>query len=224
MEFWGRHILHPQSARHRYGAHERHDHRTGPLGRKSRGVEFPGWSGWLSACGIGISVLIALSWTTIQPVQVSAEQGVELSPGSVDGVSPRAASAEPGTISETESAMLPAEPAQGPALIVPEEIIAVFQQRKLDLDRREKSVRTAEGQLSILKAEVEEILRKVEAIEQRLVGKGALGQEASRIERMPDRKALEILRLLKSKSAGAILAQVKVDRAAKLTEELLATP
>ncbi len=35
---------------------------------------------------------------------------------------------------------------------------------------------------------------------------------------------LEILRLLKSKSAGAILAQVKVDRAAKLTEELLATP
>jgi flagellar motility protein MotE (MotC chaperone) len=254
MEFWGRHILHPQSARHRYGAHERHDHRTGPLGRKSRGLDFPGWSGWLSAGGIGISVLIALSWTTIQPVQVSAEQGVELSPGSVDGVSPRAASAEPGTISETESAMPPAEPAQGPALIVPEEIIAVFQQRKLDLDRREKAVRTAEGQLSILKAEVEEILRKVEAIEQRLVGKGALGQQAShskqaaelrtqrlgqlakmyetmpaeeaaaRIERMPDRKALEILRLLKSKSAGAILAQVKVDRAAKLTEELLATP
>jgi flagellar motility protein MotE (MotC chaperone) len=112
----------------------------------------------------------------------------------------------------------------------------------------------AEGQLAILKAEVEETLRKVEAIELRLVGKAGLGQQAShskqpaelrtqrlgqlakmyesmpaeeaaaRIERMPDRKALEILRLLKSKSAGAILAQVRVDRAAKLTEELLATP
>lgn len=140
--------------------------------------------------------------------------------------------------------------------MVPEEIIAMFQQRQQDLERREKAVRMAEGQLAILKAEVEEILSKVEAIEQRRLGqeKAALGQQAShgkqaadlrtqrlgqlakmyesmpaeeaaaRIERMADRKALEILRLLKSKSAGAILAQVKVDRAAKLTEELLATP
>jgi flagellar motility protein MotE (MotC chaperone) len=159
-------------------------------------------------------------------------------------------------ISGTESATPVVELVQGPALIVPEEIIALFQQRQQDLERREKAVRTAEGQLAILKAEVEEILGKVEAIEQRRLGqeKAALGQQAShskqaadlraqrlgqlakmyesmpaeeaaaRIERMADRKALEILRLLKSKSAGAILAQVKVDRAAKLTEELLATP
>src|SRR5262249_16845625 len=45
---------------------------------------------------------------------------------------------------------------------------------------------------------------------------------AARLERMPDRKAIEILRLVKSKTAGAILAQVKADRAAKLTEQLLA--
>jgi flagellar motility protein MotE (MotC chaperone) len=45
---------------------------------------------------------------------------------------------------------------------------------------------------------------------------------ASRLERMPDRKAIEILRLVKAKTAGAILAQVKADRAAKLTEQLLA--
>ncbi|BFU90942.1 MAG: hypothetical protein NTAFB01_21290 [Nitrospira sp.] len=45
---------------------------------------------------------------------------------------------------------------------------------------------------------------------------------ASRLERMPDRKAIEILKMVKAKTAGAILAQVKADRAAKLTEQLLA--
>lgn len=45
---------------------------------------------------------------------------------------------------------------------------------------------------------------------------------ASRLERMPDRKAIEILKLVKAKTAGAILAQVKAERAAKLTEQLLA--
>ena len=132
----------------------------------------------------------------------------------------------------------------------------MFQQRKQDLERRENAVRTAEGQLALLKAEVEQILSKVEAVEKRRLGLGktGLGQQASpskqaadlraqqlgqlakmyesmpaeeaaaRIERMADRKALEILRLIKTKSAGAILAQVKVDRAAKLTEELLAAP
>jgi flagellar motility protein MotE (MotC chaperone) len=49
-------------------------------------------------------------------------------------------------------------------------------------------------------------------------------EAAERIERMTNRKALEILRLLKSKAAGAILAQVKVDRAAKLSEEFITTP
>ncbi len=44
---------------------------------------------------------------------------------------------------------------------------------------------------------------------------------AARLERMPDRKAIEILRIVKTKTAGAILAQVKADRAAKLTEQLL---
>ncbi len=253
MEFWGRHIFYPQSARYRHGAHARHDHRTGPLGRKSRGRDFAGWSGWLSAVGIGAT--IALSWATGQLVQASAEQGGESRSVQVDEVSPQTASIDPSTIAGSESLTPAIEPAQGPALIVPEELIAMFQLRKQDLDRREKAVRMAEGQLAILKAEIEAILSKVEAIEQRRLGqeKAAMGhashsqqaaelrtqrlgqlakmyesmpaeEAAARIERMPDRKALEILRLLKSKSAGAILAQVKVDRAAKLTEELLATP
>ena len=44
---------------------------------------------------------------------------------------------------------------------------------------------------------------------------------AARLDRMSDRKAIEILRLVKGKTAGAILSQLKVDRAAKLTEQLL---
>lgn len=49
-------------------------------------------------------------------------------------------------------------------------------------------------------------------------------EAAARLERMSERKALEVLRLLKGKSAGAILAEVKPDRAARLTEQLLTSP
>ena len=49
-------------------------------------------------------------------------------------------------------------------------------------------------------------------------------EAAARLERMPERKALEVLRLLKGKSAGSILAEVKPDRAARLTEQLLTSP
>jgi len=45
---------------------------------------------------------------------------------------------------------------------------------------------------------------------------------AARLERLPDRNAIEILRLVKTKSAGAILSQVKPDHAAKLSAQLLA--
>lgn len=197
--------------------------------------------------GVGIRVIIVMIWTMLHLARASAEQGLEpLKPATAESTS-------------KSGGDLPApevEPVQGPALTVPEEMVAMFQQRKQDLDHREQAVRTAEGQLAILKAEVEQILTKVEAIEKRRLEQqksvpgqpGAQGRKlvdtraqqlaqlakmyesmpaeeaAARLERMPDRKALEILRVIKSKSAGAILAQVKVDRAAKLTEELLATP
>ena len=210
-------------------------------------LEPPAWSCRLWAVGAGISVIIAMIWTMMQLVQASAEQGLEPQ----QPVSTEAMKKSEGELPAPEAELL-----QGPALIVPEEMVAMFQQRKQDLDRREKAVRTAEGQLAILKAEVEQILTKVEAVEKRRLEqeKAVLVQQASegkrpvdiraqqlaqlakmyesmpaeeaaaRIERMADRKALEILRLVKTKSAGAILAQVKVERAAKLTEELLATP
>jgi len=46
-------------------------------------------------------------------------------------------------------------------------------------------------------------------------------EAAARLEKMPDHKAIEVLRIVKPKIAGAILSQVRVDRAAKLTEQLL---
>lgn len=48
-------------------------------------------------------------------------------------------------------------------------------------------------------------------------------EAAARIERMPSDRALELLRLLKGKTAGAILAQVPPAKAAKLTERLIPT-
>jgi len=214
------------------------------------------WDGRMWWIGVGMSVVIALSWTTIQLVHASAEQGPELRSALAQDVSPGSVPADQIKQPENESLTPAAEPFQGPALTVPEEMVAMFQQRKQDLDRRENAVRTTEAQLAILKAEVQQILSKVEAAEQRRLEqeKAAVGEQASqgkhvadiraqhlgqlvkmyesmpaeeaaaRIERMTNRKALEILRLLKSKAAGAILAQVKVDRAAKLSEEFLITP
>ncbi|MEO8046808.1 MAG: hypothetical protein ABI684_05935 [Nitrospirota bacterium] len=206
--------------------------------------------------GAGMSVIMALSWTMVQLVHALAEQGLEPVSTLAEGGSPGSVPVDPIKKQGSESSTPAGEPIQGPALTVPEEMVAMFQQRKQDLERRENAVRAAEAQLAILKAEVAQILSKVEAVEQRRLAqeKAAGGQQASqgkqasathtqqlgqlvkmyesmpaeeaaaRIERMTNRKALEILRLLKSKSAGAILAQVKVDRAAKLSEEFLTTP
>ncbi|WP_053379523.1 MotE family protein [Nitrospira moscoviensis] len=164
-----------------------------------------------------------------------------------------------------EQSLAPPAPAlQGPALDTPREILDMLDLRKRDLDRREEAIRQQEERLMMVKAEIEQLLTKNEALEQRLQQarakqdqqaadakaehtKAQLERErraqahkneyqaqlakmyetmapeeaAARLERMPDRKAVEILRLVKGKTAGAILAQIKVDRAAKLTEQLL---
>jgi flagellar motility protein MotE (MotC chaperone) len=211
--------------------------------------------------GFWLAVIMALCWTMVQLNHDSSAQTTALPgsrpalPAAVDSVdsSLRAVLPEQAKTTGSESASLPPALAQGPALYVPEEVVAMLQQRQEDLERREKTVRTAEERLTLLKTEIEQILSKVEAVEQRRLRvkeeqqKKATGQSAAqkkeayaqltkmyesmpaeeaaaRIERMPDRKALEILRLVKGKTAGSILAQVKVDRAAKLTEQLLSNP
>ena len=205
------------------------------------------WGRWMWCIGAGMSVMMAWSWATGQRAHASASQGTDPTSVAVEAGSPGSMATDHIKKTGSESSTTGGEPVQGPALTVPEEMVAMFQQRKQDLERRENLVREAEAKLAILKAEVEQILSQVEAAEQRRKQASPekhtvdtrtqqLGQlakmyesmpaeeAAERIERMTNRKALEILRLLKSKSAGAILAQVKVDRAAKLSEEFLSTP
>lgn len=148
-----------------------------------------------------------------------------------------------------ESSQLLAPPTQGPALDVPREVLGMLDLRKRDLDRREEAVRQNEERLMIVRAELEKVLAKNEALEKRIETVRAKADQPSpkerlaqaqknqlakmyeampsedaavRLERMPDQKAIEILRLVKTKSAAAILAQVKPEHAAKLSVQLLA--
>lgn len=228
----------------------------------------------MQSVGLWIAVILALGWTMIQLNQDSSAQTAAL-PGSKTaapvggksvGALSRASMQDQAKTTGTESAAEKPPQAQGPALIVPDEVVAMFQQREEELERREKAVRTSEERLTLLKAELEQVLSKVEAAEQRRlllkeqqektaaqnkqeaelrVGQGKQAAElrkqqyaqlikiyetmpseeaAARIEQMADRKALEILRLLKGKIAGSILAQMNVDRAAQLSEQLLSAP
>ncbi|MDP1770484.1 MAG: hypothetical protein Q8L74_17005 [Nitrospirota bacterium] len=241
-------------------------HAEGPRRpRKGRGRQI--WS-----VSIMLAVIMVLCWTVVQLNEASSAPAT--APTAPRKAIPKALP-KAGTVAslpsesmpqkETKAAAgesAPAEAAQtqGPAINLPEEVVAMFQQRQDDLERREKTVRISEDRLSNLRAEIEQILSKVEAAEQRRLQvkeqqeKVAAGQSAmqkkqaadehaqryaqltkiyesmpaeeaaARLEKMADRKALEILRLVKGKTAGAILAQVKVDRAAKLTEQLLSNP
>jgi flagellar motility protein MotE (MotC chaperone) len=214
---------------------------------------------WTLTGGVVGSTIVL--WVMVQLGQAFSEsRGKRLSPparpAAVQTVSPANA---PMPDHEDDSRLFapPARAAQGPALDVPREVIEMLDLRKRDLDRREEAVRRDEERLMAMRAEVEKLLTKNEALEKRIQSarakddegpetarakglseKERLAQEqrtqlakmyeampvedaAVRLERMPDRKAIEILRLVKWKTAGAILAQVKPDRAAKLTEQLL---
>jgi flagellar motility protein MotE (MotC chaperone) len=196
------------------------------------------------------------------PVSSLREQAVKSSDGvPASSAPPSGISAQPAPVTDKPQQT---QTPEGPALGVPKEVIGMLDQRKRDLDRREESVKNAEDRLTMLKAELEQILTKyeklVEAADKRRkdakdkLDKAATEKKtkqeqavaelrnqhqaqlakifesmpseeaAARLEKMPDRKAIEVLRLLKGKTAGAILATIKPERAAKLTEQLLATP
>jgi flagellar motility protein MotE (MotC chaperone) len=222
---------------------------------------------WTLAGGlVGSTILL---WIMVQLGQASDPKSkATLTPArpSERSASHAAPPSSPVAESETdEQSLAPPAPAlQGPALDTPREILDMLDLRKRDLDRREEAIRQQEERLVMVKAEIEQLLTKNEALEKRLQQarakqeqqatdakaehtKAQLERErraqaqknesqaqlakmyetmapeeaAARLERMPDRKAVEILRLVKGKTAGAILAQIKVDRAAKLTEQLL---
>lgn len=135
---------------------------------------------------------------------------------------------------------------QGPAVRTPREIFDMLEQRKRALARREEQLKTSEVRLQTLKAEIQDILARyesqVKAAEQDEAKSAAATQKATlaqvakmyetmppeeaaaRIERMPNKMALQVLRLLKGQTAGNILALVSPDKAAKLTERFIDRP
>ncbi|MDH4188074.1 MAG: hypothetical protein OEV08_13875 [Nitrospira sp.] len=225
----------------------------------------------LRLSGARFLVIMGLGWAVMQlnydssaeiPVPTGTQRAVPALVTPPHALPPASLPEPAGTAGSDPSAK--PTPIQGPALTVPEEVVAMLQQRQEEVERRERAVRVSEERLAALKVEIEQILIKVEAAEQRrlqlkeqqekaaaekrtaqTIAKTKQEDElqdknmahltkiyesmpaedaAARIERMSDRKALQILRLVKGKTAGLILAQVKVSRAAKLTEQLLAKP
>lgn len=220
----------------------------------------------------GVAGSLILFWVMLQlgpassDAQTTASTSAPAMPQSVTGTPLDASSEGKGTA----DVAVPAPPVvQGPAIDTPREIIDMLDLRKSDLDRREQAIRQEEARLLALKAEVESVLARSEAMQKRLeeaqqkAQKQAAAQKAqqdqlltdrkasaakqvqeqkaqnqaqlakmyesmpaedaaARLEQMPERKAIEMLRLVKGKTAGAILSQMKAERAAKLTEQLLA--
>jgi flagellar motility protein MotE (MotC chaperone) len=135
---------------------------------------------------------------------------------------------------------------QGPALDMPQEVLDMLNQRQRAVERREEVMRTEEARLLLLKKDVEQLLARQQSaktgpdskqkpVDAESAAKAAVDQvvkmyetmppeeAGARLEKLPIDMALEVLRSLKGKTAGTILASVKPDKAAKLTERLLGT-
>ena len=133
---------------------------------------------------------------------------------------------------------------QGPALDLPEEILDMLNQRQRAVERREEAMRTEETRLLSLKKDIEQLLARQQQLSKtgpnskkqpdaESIAKATVEQvvkiyetmppeeAAARLEKLPTDMALEVLRSLKGKTAGTILASVKPDKAAKLTELFL---
>ena len=139
---------------------------------------------------------------------------------------------------------------QGPAIDMPQEIVDMLKQRQLVIERREDALKVEETRLSVLKKDLEDILARQQQLAKNAQaaatknGKPKPGdsaatavdqvvkmyetmppeEAAARLEKLPPAMALQVLRSLKGKTAGTILASVKPDKAAKLTEQFLARP
>jgi flagellar motility protein MotE (MotC chaperone) len=136
---------------------------------------------------------------------------------------------------------------QGPAIDMPQEVVDMLKQRQLVIERREEALKVEETRLSVLKKDLEDMLARQQqlaknaqaaapkngkpkgdaaatAVDQVVKMYETMPPEeaAARLEKLPTAMALQVLRSLKGKTAGTILASVKPDKAAKLTEQFLA--
>jgi flagellar motility protein MotE (MotC chaperone) len=147
---------------------------------------------------------------------------------------------------KASEAATPAKPSEAPAENQPAptvpRIMSLLEKERQSLQTREQVVAAKEEQLRVLKKEVEQRLRELNAMQQRAMEfieeeKRMQGEQnrhlvatleamppdrAGRLlEKMDDEVAAQILRRLKGKEAGAILSLLPPDKAAKLSQKLL---
>ncbi|MCP9440529.1 MAG: hypothetical protein NHB36_11645 [Nitrospira sp.] len=79
---------------------------------------------------------------------------------------------------------------QGPALGVPQEVLAMLDQRKRSLDRREEAVRQNEERLLVLRAEVDKLLAQNEAMAKRIEAAVAKEEQRAAGQKTAQAKAL----------------------------------
>ena len=183
------------------------------------------WPGWnlLSYCLLfGLLGKIAISAVCLAP------QGV------LPWVGPKVS--EAATPAKAEA---PAE--KQPTPTVPR-VLSLLEKERQALQTREQTVAGKEEQLRVLKGEVEQRLRDLSAIQQRVMEfveeeKRMQGEQnrhlvatleamppdraGKLLEKMDDEVAAQLLRRLKGKEAGAILSLLTPDKAARLSQKLL---
>lgn len=128
---------------------------------------------WTLAGGVfGSTILL---WVMVQLGQASSDpkSKATLSPSASSGHASATATTDIGVpMADPEEVEKPLEPptpaTQGPALDTPREIIDMLDLRKRDLDRREEAVRQNEERLMMVRAEIEQLLAKNEALEKRI--------------------------------------------------------
>lgn len=86
-------------------------------------------------------------------------------------------------------------------------------QRQAQQAKEERDKKTRGQQAAEVQAKLDVVAKMYEGM--------PAEEAAARIEKMPAPMAVQVLRTVKSKTAGAILAQVRPDKAAKLTEQIV---
>ena len=151
---------------------------------------------WTLAGGILGSMI--LFWVMVQLGQASPDPKAKSAPSA--GTSNTSAAAPPATdpgiavaeAEENEKSLTPPTPAtQGPAIDTPREVIDMLDLRKRDLDRREAAVRQNEERLMIVRAEIEQLLAKNEALAKQIQNAGAKQDQQAKVRLDKERQAQE---------------------------------
>ncbi len=181
-------------------------------------TQWPGWK-WFGGCLIlGLLGKIAISGALLAPPGLMPWSGPKVS----EAATPVSAAPEP--------------KGAGPR------VLALLAKERQDLQMRESALGAKEEQLRVLKKEIEDRLHELKATQTRLLEsleeekriKGEHNRHlvatleamppdraGKLLEKMEEEVAVYLLRRLKGKEAGAILALLPPDKAARLSQRLL---